>query len=390
LPTIVKINKPTGSNPRVLVAPLDWGLGHATRCIPIIKELINQRCEVIIATFGAQKVLLLGEFPSLTFVDLPGYGIKYHKKRAFTILRLMSAIPKILIRIKQESAWLRGFAVRERVDLVISDNRYGLAAPGIFCVLVTHQLLIKTPFGRLGDTILQRMNYRVIRHFSRCWVPDVEGCGLAGERSVGSGLAGELSHPLTMPVISTRYIGWLSRFGNLPDAGIDMDVLVLLSGPEPQRTLLERRILAQAADCPCELVIVRGLPAGGEKLVGIRPGIVVHDHLPAAELERLIRSTRLVIARPGYSTVMDLARLGKRALLIPTPGQSEQEYLGPYLAGKGWAACVRQADFSLAEAVGISRGEGAAIWPMEPSGKLAAEITEVLDEVRQSLRPALG
>jgi Glycosyltransferase family 28 C-terminal domain len=390
LPTIVKINNPADTNPRVLVAPLDWGLGHATRCIPIIKELINQRCEVIIATFGAQKTLLLGEFPSLTFVDLPGYRIKYDKNRALTILRLMSAIPKILIRIKRERAWLRRFAVREGVDLVISDNRYGLAAPGIFCVLVTHQLLIKTPFGRLADKVLQRINYHILRRFSRCWVPDIEGSPLAGERSVGSGLAGELSHPSKMPAISTRYIGLLSRFGNQPDAGIDLELLVLLSGPEPQRTLLEKRILAQAAACPCELVIVRGLPAGGEKLVGIRPGIVVHDHLPAVELERLIRRAGFVIARPGYSTVMDLARLGKRALLIPTPGQSEQEYLGPYLAGKGWAAWVRQGDFSLAEAVWRGRGEGAAAWPTEQSGELAAEITEVLAEVRQSLRPALG
>ncbi len=327
-----------------------------------------------------------------------------------------------MIRIKQESAWLRGFAAREGVDLVISDNRYGLTAPGIFCVLVTHQLVIKTPFGRFADKVLQRINYRVMRRFSRCWVPDIEGPApggersveniQAGKRSVGSGLAGELSHPSQMPAISTRYIGWLSRFGDLADAGIDLDLLVLLSGPEPQRTLLEERILAQAADCPCELVMVRGLPAGGEKPVGMLPGMVVYDHLPAVELEKLIRRARLVIARPGYSTVMDLARLGKRALLVPTPGQSEQEYLGPYLAGQGWAAWVRQADLSLAAVVETARGEGAtggegrkgaaawatggerpervAVWTTEPSGKLAAEITDVLGEVRQSLRPALG
>ena len=312
----------------------------------------------------------------------------------------MSAIPKILIRIKRERAWLRRFAAREGVDLVISDNRYGLTAPGIFCVLVTHQLLIKTPFGHLADELLRRINYRVIRHFSRCWVPDVEGSPLAGERPAGSGLAGELSHPSKMPAISMRYIGLLSRFGNLPDAGIDLELLVLLSGPEPQRTLLEKRILAQAEVCMCELVIVRGLPAGGEKLAGIRPGIVVHDHLPSVELERLIRRAGFVIARPGYSTVMDLARLGKRALLIPTPGQSEQEYLGPYLAGKGWAAWVRQADFSLAEAVEMARGSGgsvagdvglaaAALGGAGDVG-LAEEITNVLAEVRQSLRPALG
>src|SRR5579872_4451593 len=218
LPDPVKINNPADVHPRVLVAPLDWGLGHATRCIPVIKELINQRCEVIIATDGAQRALLQEEFSSLTFVELPGYGVKYHKKRALTILRLMASIPKILIRIKQEKAWLKQFTAHEQVDLVISDNRYGLVAPGIFCVLITHQLLIKTPFGAWADHALQLLNYRMIDKFSRCWVPDAET----------EGLAGALSHPRRLPAIPTRYIGWLSRFGELPEEHVDLGVLVLL------------------------------------------------------------------------------------------------------------------------------------------------------------------
>src|ERR1700743_2011649 len=138
-------------NPRVLVAPLDWGLGHATRCVPIIKELLNQKCEVWIAVTGQQKSLLQEEFPSLPFVELPGYGIKYGKNRAFTVLQIVYSIPKILIRIKQEKTWLRGFIAREKPDAVISDNRYGLYAPGLPSVFMTHQLLIKTPWGRAAD-----------------------------------------------------------------------------------------------------------------------------------------------------------------------------------------------------------------------------------------------
>jgi hypothetical protein len=376
LPAPVKINNPKARNPRVLVAPLDWGLGHATRCIPIIKELLNQKCEVIIAAVGAQKAILQAEFPSLTLIEIPGYDIRYDKNRALTMLRLIGAIPKILIRIKQEKAWLKRFSASEKPDLVISDNRYGLALPGVFCVFMTHQLRIKTSLGRLADALLQRMNYRLIGHFSRCWVPDIE---------VGDGLAGALSHPARLPGIPTKYIGWLSRFGKISQQyrGVgapikDPELLILLSGPEPQRSLLEAGIMAQAGGDTGNIVLVRGLPEGGPALVDIPPGLTVYDHLPAVELESLMRRSRLVVARSGYSTVMDLARLGKRALLIPTPGQPEQEYLGPFLAGKGRAVCVKQSAFSLRESLALARQNEEGMIVSEPEGGLETEIRTVL------------
>ena len=356
---------------------------------------------MIVACTGAQKTLLSEEFPFLTFVELQGYSIKYDKNRALTILRLMRSIPKILIRIKREKAWLRNFATHEGLDLVISDNRYGLTTPGIPCIFMTHQLLIKTPFGRWADRILQSLNYRTIRHFSRCWIPD----------TAREGLAGELSHPTRMPPIPTRYIGWLSRFeaaGSLhalatPTAREGAYVLALLSGPEPQRTLLEKDILRQASALAldktapgCRLVIVRGLPGGGKPLSGLPapgppalpPWITLYDHLPAKTLEPLLLDARLVVARPGYSTVMDLERLGKKALLIPTPGQTEQEYLGPYLAGKGWAGYVDQRSFSLAKAFEMAlAGTGSRERQPEDPGLLAAEIKDILS---QSFSPALG
>ena len=196
---------------KVLVAPLDWGLGHATRCIPIIKELINQGCTVIIAAGGTQKAVLQEEFPDLSFVEMPGFWIKYGKNRAFTLLKIIFAIPKILIGIKRENQWLRRFAGRQGLDLVISDNRYGLYGAGIFSVFMTHQLAIRTSLGAVADGLLRRMNYAYIRRFSVCWVPDVSGPG---------NLAGKLSHPSSMPDITVRYIGWLSRlpaFARIPE-----------------------------------------------------------------------------------------------------------------------------------------------------------------------------
>jgi hypothetical protein len=412
---------------KVLVAPLDWGLGHATRCIPIIKELLNQKCQVIVAAEGAQKALLHEEFPFLTFVELPGYRVQYGKNRALTFLRLIASIPKILIHIKRENGWLRRFADHERPDLVLSDNRYGLYLPGTVTIFITHQLSIRTPFGKVADRLLQRINYSAIGRFSVCWVPDTAGA---------DGLAGELSHPKRMPPIPTRYIGWLSRMqspfegtgdirsgssvrglaSDVPAQSTkDFDVLVLLSGPEPQRTILEKMILAQAADCNCKMVLVRGLPGkrtregaadipeGYERggpwrsrpnevlsdsvVVGVDRNsgrslaaprrVVVYDHLVAGELERLMLRSDVVLSRPGYSTVMDLRRVGKKAIFVPTPGQTEQEYLGGYLAAKGLGICVRQHAFSLTAALMQARGLGDR--PGTGNEQMKNEIRTILD-----------
>jgi len=326
---------------KVLVAPLDWGLGHATRCIPIIKELINQGCTIIIAAGGAQKAVLQEEFPDLSFVELPGFRLKYGKNRAFTLLKIIFALPKFLIGIKQENDWLRRFAPREGLDMVISDNRYGLYGAGVFSVFVTHQLAIRSSLGRGADWLLRRINYAYIRRFSVCWVPDVEGA---------ENLAGMLSHPRKMPAIPVRYIGWLSRLEVVKEE-ITNDLLILLSGPEPQRTILEAKLVAELASVKlARVVLVRGLPKGGPA-AHIPAGIVAYDHLPARELAGVICHSNLVLARSGYSTVMDLTRLGKKAIYIPTPGQPEQEYLGRYLEERGLGICKRQSGFVLTRAM---------------------------------------
>lgn len=356
----------------VLIAPLDWGLGHATRCIPVIKELLNHKCELWIAASGAQLALLQREFPFLPFVELPGYGIKYGKNRAFTFLKIIAAIPKILTRIKEEHRWLEEFLIRERPDAVISDNRYGLYSAEVYTVFITHQLRIRSSFGRIGDALLQWLNYRLINKFSSCWIPDMKA---------GAGLAGNLSHPEKMPHTPIRYIGILSRFeeglpaggevmagmatdgttetGTTAAGGNRCDLLILLSGPEPQRTLFERVILEQLRAYPGRAILVRGLPGGGSAIPlwgKVAPGVEIHDHLPAVDLEQAMRGADLVLSRAGYSTVMDLARLGKRAVLVPTPGQTEQEYLGKYLADRRMALCVLQKDFSLSRALDAAAG----------------------------------
>lgn len=353
MPTPVKINNPDAKNLKVLLAPLDWGLGHVTRCIPVIKELRKQQCTVVAAVSGVQRVVLLREFPDLELVDLPGYSIKYGKNRTHTVFQLIFSIPKILIRVNRENAWLQQWISAERPDLVISDNRYGLYSSSVPSVFMTHQLLIKTPLGGFADRVLQRLNYGLISRFSFCWVPDRPGM---------DGLAGELSHPSVLPAIPVRYVGWLSRMGAYDMGGESFDLLVLLSGPEPQRSVLERMIVEQLESYTGKVVLVRGLPgdgeagAVGERELRLPERVRVYNHLAAAELEVLMRNAGQIVARSGYSTVMDLMRVGRSAILVPTPGQTEQEYLGHYLASKGWCVCVEQRGFSLVDALAVARG----------------------------------
>lgn len=335
--SILKINNPTRKTYKILLAPLDWGLGHATRCIPIIKELLINKYEVCVAAAGDQKALLEEEFPFLSFIELPSYRIKYDKNRAFTLLRLLFSIPKILIRVKEENRWLRQFLEKEGVDMVISDNRYGLWHQDHYCVLITHQLNIQSGMGSWIDGWIRRWHYRLINRFSECWVPDMP---------TGTGLAGKLSHPERMPDVMTHYIGLLSRMEQSRwDEAIDL--LILLSGPEPQRSILEELLWEQLKSFEGAWVFVRGLPRGGSLLTGTN----VYDHLPARALNEYLSKAKLVVARSGYSTVMDLVRLQKRSILIPTPGQTEQEYLGKYLTAQRIALCVSQKGFSLTDAL---------------------------------------
>jgi UDP:flavonoid glycosyltransferase YjiC (YdhE family) len=361
-----KINNPAAKMLKVLVAPLNWGLGHATRCIPIIKELTNQGFTVIVAADSTQKTILQEEFPGLSFVGSPGFRLKYGKNRAFTLLKIIFSLPKFLIAIKRENAWLRRFSSQEGLDLVISDNRYGLYGSGVFSVFITHQLTIRSSLGAVADWLLRTVNYAYIRRFSVCWVPDAEG---------PDNLAGILSHPRKLPPVPVRYIGWLSRLERV-EAEMRYDLLILLSGPEPQRTILEAWLSPQLEAMPGKVALIRGL-VSGDRMKTVPGRVDVFDYLPARELERVIGQSRLVLARSGYSTVMDLVRLGKKAIYIPTPGQPEQEYLGPYLQEKGWGICRQQRGFVLTEALESAN----ALIDREPATRnegLRAEIERIL------------
>lgn len=326
-----KKNKPT-----ILLAPLDWGLGHATRCIPIIHSLLQSDCKVIIASEGQQQFLLKKEFPDLQFVSLPGYNISYTKHKRWFAFKIILQLPKILRAIKQENKWLTNFLQSTSVDGIISDNRYGLYNKNIPSVLMTHQLAIQAPF-KAAETIMQFFNYRFINRFSTCWVPDVEG---------HINIAGKLSHPKKMPAIPVTYMGPLSRFSEKIDVENKYKLLIILSGPEPQRSHLEKMFLQQLGDLFFSVLLVRGLPGNKEEKNSLG-NLTIKNHLTAKELELAFNESEIIISRSGYTTVMDILKLQKQAILIPTPGQTEQEYLAQHLKRLRWAYTTDQKEISL-------------------------------------------
>jgi uncharacterized protein (TIGR00661 family) len=326
--------------PNILIAPLDWGLGHATRCIPVIHAMIRKNCNVLIAGEGKIKNLLYAEFPHLRFIDLAGYRIRYSRTSRMLPLQIAKQIPKIISTIQYENERLKEIVKEHKIDGIISDNRYGFYHPGVPSVFMTHQLRIQTPFGKIADHFLQKINYSYINRFSECWVPDNENQW---------SLAGNLSHPQNKPSVPLKYLGPLSRFHKTTTPA-EKHVLILLSGPEPQRTILENLLIQQLSSYKGLVTLVRGLPEedGGWKLPS---NISVYNHLPAEELNQKMNAASVVISRCGYSTVMDLAALKKKSILIPTPGQTEQEYLAKHLMKNNFAFCVDQKKFRLKNAL---------------------------------------
>lgn len=326
----------------VLVAPLDWGLGHATRCIPLINALVANGYTVLLAAEGAQAHLLQQEFPQLTLLPMAGYRVRYAKTRLGLALSLLRQLPRLRQQIREEHDWLEQVIQTHHIDLVISDNRYGLYSKKVSCIFITHQLTIKAPFAWL-ENLLQSINYRFINRFTACWVPDMEG---------GANIAGILSHPQKMPAIPVLYLGVLSRFA--PGAlEKKYDYCILLSGPEPQRSLLENTFIKGLPSVSGTCLLVRGKPGSTEQLT-IAPHVTVVNHLPGVELEAAIRQSEYVISRSGYSTVMELLAMHKKAILIPTPGQTEQEYLAARLQAAGTCISFTQNNFEPAKHLALA------------------------------------
>ena len=334
----------------VLIAPLDWGLGHATRCIPIIAALQALGFRVTIATDGPHEYILREAFPTLTFLKLKGYGIRYSKKAKGFAFKMLIQVPRILYNIVREFWWLHKTNRHQQFDLIISDNRLGffhLNTPSIF---ITHQLNLQTPF-KWATNLLQWMQYTWFRFFfTMVWVPDMEG---------DQNLSGILGNPVRKPKIPVWYMNCLSRLKDfIPNEGQEQKPALLflgiVSGPEPQRTLFQEILWKEGLQLQQPFQIIAGtadrpLNSTVSDLGSILP------HLAGPDLAKAIQNAGYIVSRGGYTSLMELIPFGKKLILVPTPGQTEQEYLAKRWHENGWAIAYDQTVFNLSAALKDAR-----------------------------------
>jgi len=321
----------TGMEKKILIAPLNWGLGHAARCIPIIKALIRHDFEPILASDGDALTLLQKEFPQLTSYQLPSYNITY-SKGSTQKLKLFLNSPTILKASIREQKVVREIHKKEKLSGIISDNRFGVRLVEIPSVYITHQINVLS-----GNTtsITSTLHQKIIAKFDQCWVPDSKGSILSGKLSV-----------FEKKKLNIKYIGTISRFEK-QDIPIKYNVLIILSGPEPQRTLLEEKLIEELRSSTEKVLLVRGVFSNQTLSDKIDKNITLVNYMLTEQLQQAFNESKIVLARSGYSTLLDLSKLEKKAFFIPTPGQDEQEYLAERMKDLNIAPFATQKDFKL-------------------------------------------
>jgi len=318
----------------ILVAPLNWGLGHATRCIPIIKALQTEGYKPILASDGIALDLLKKEFPELEFYELPSLKIKYAKKGFWFKFKIILQLFRLYKCIRQEHRFIEKLTQKIELKGIIADNRLGLYHENIPCAIVSHQLKV---FSGSTTWLTSKLHQYLIAKYNECWVPDF---------AKSPYLSGKLGH-LEFTGLNLKYIGVLSRF-EVREEPIKYDILILLSGPEPQRSFLEQKMLTAFKNDKRKVVMVCGVVE--HELKSYQVGnIKVYNFLTAKALETLILQSDIIIARSGYTTLMDLAKLNKKAFFIPTPGQFEQQYLAKRLQNYHIAPFCKQEHFTIDE-----------------------------------------
>ncbi|MEN8765109.1 MAG: glycosyltransferase [Wenyingzhuangia sp.] len=333
---------PKTAKNKIIVAPLNWGWGHATRCIPLIREILNLGYQPVIACDGDALIFLKKEFSSEEFLELPSYGIKY---KEFFLWSIILNIPKIIKAIFKEKSVIKNYVKQHKNETIgiISDNRLGVYCLGIPSVYMTHQLNIKAGFL---SSIVNIIHHFFIKKHKECWVPD------DSERS----LSGDLS---TQSIgLNVKYIGVLSRFTKRK-VPIEYDLLILLSGIEGQRLALEEVMMNQLQGYQGKVLLVRGSLKPSTR--NFPKQVKVVDYLLSDQLENALNASRQVVARSGYSTIMDMAILEKKAFYIPTVGQTEQEYLASYQKEKKRADYSTQKDFKITL---VDSGHAVSPFPM--------------------------
>lgn len=315
------------ANKTIFISALDWGLGHATRCVTIIKSL-QKNNTIIIGVTPLTQTIFDEEFPELQKIEVPAYNIRYSKKMPIS-LKLFLDAPKILNTIKKENKLLEELITKHKIDVVISDNRFGLHSKNAHCIFITHQLFLKTS---VATKFAQNINKKYILNFDEVWVPDGE--------DESKSLSGDLSHGIHFHK-NVKYIGVLSRLQKNNTTEKIYDYLFLISGPEPQQGIFANLLIQKTLDYP-NLKFAMVCPS---RLKNEAKNLVIFVSPTAKQLSQVIEKSKKIICRSGYSTLMDLQKLQidfKNVILVPTPSQTEQEYLTNYTKNKFGCTSVLQ------------------------------------------------
>ena len=324
----------------IIVAPLNWGLGHATRCVPIINSLIKNNFTPIIASDGHSLVFLQKEFPDLETLELPSYNIFYGKNLK---LSLLLQVPKIWNTVKKEQKLIANFiAKNNNVIGLISDNRFGVRSNKVTSIYITHQLNVLFGFATF---LTSKIHQNIINTFDECWIPD----------SLNSEFSGKLSEGKKIK-ISHKYIGVLSRFKK-EYISKNINVLVINSGVEPNRTSFERKLKKELLKSDKKIVLIQGKIETQQKIYE-KKNIKIYNFMLSKELQSAINSSEIIICRSGYSSIMDLAVLQKKVFFIPTKNQTEQEYLASYLSEKNIAPFCIEDSFNFEKLLEIKNYSG--------------------------------
>lgn len=354
--------------PTILICPLEWGLGHAGRMAAVARLLQDRGCKILIGSGREHQAFFRNHLPGVSFVDFPGFRPRYSSIFP-QYIALLAQMPLLLFHIVSEHMKLKSVLREQHVDIVISDNRFGLWNRGIRTVYVTHQINIPFPRPfRFMEPLGALFHRFFIRRYDLCLIPDLPG---------PANLSGRLSHGMRLPA-NAFYAGMMSRFPVDDDSPPKPDEegynTLILSGPEPQRSLLRKMAAEAFRERTRKLVILEGKPLGNY-IASVTVNTFPHNDLSDTSMQRIIRGSEGIICRAGYTTLMELVTMGCSALLVPTPGQTEQEYLADYLSGRGWFTSVKQKDLNKNSILPPAKGN----WPEDLSEESCRLLEKAVD-----------
>jgi len=348
---------PTTVNKKIFISLLDWGLGHACRVLPVIRKFNDEGYSVYIASSGRAKELLKRELTDCHFVDFPRYPVRYPRTRFFVTRFMLVIFPAMLITMWREHYHLKKLQKIYNFDLIISDNRFYAWHKNVPSFLISHQLRYKLPWPINNfEWLPEYFNYFFFRRYDKIIIPD---------NHEPESYTGQLSHKLRfLNPDGLYYAGILTSLVPEDEQITEIiDYLIIISGPEPQRSKFEQIIFKQVNQLKGNVVVALGLP---EKNYKIRQGnAVFYTFMDRQQMSRYMQMARFIIGRPGYTSVMEMIELNKRGVFIPTPGQVEQVYLARYFEQQGWCHFVTQEKMNLAEAVTV--GEKYPGFPLNES-----------------------